>query len=513
MTQSQNIIMKTHLLIAIFSLLSFAFFAQDGTLDTSFGNGGTVRIPYYEKDAQILTILKVDDAIFSGGYTKETKEDFTIVKMDLDGNLDSNFGENGTLRFVIGQGFGRCSKLLQHPDGGLLAIGWDRNGNKDEYILIKMDINGNLDTSFGDAGIASGNWSSSSYAESEIADAAFLSDGRLIASGRSYNGSNTDFVVACYDADGNPCADFGTNGIIIQLFNDTDHWEIAQELVVDYQDNIYVSGENRDDEDLVVKYDSNGDLVSSFGTEGILVFTHSTHETTDIGDLAVDYNNRLLVSGIVNMNSNFGYIARYDNNGNLDTSFGNQGEVVLSSVNSLRITDAKIIDDNALLVVGKTSGFATKQILAKLDNTGNLVTNFGINGIATLQLASTFTTAAEMAIDAESIYVGGDTYESDYFEFAVTKYSNQLVNSEDIFDDQLKINLYPNPVANQLYLGVEDGMKSINIYDTNGKMIYTEEWSQAQYNHDINTNAWHNGIYSILVKSGNNLKTIRFVKI
>ncbi len=213
------------------------------------------------------------------------------------------------------------------------------------------------------------------------------------------------------------------------------------------------------------------------------------------------------------MNSNFGYIARYDNNGNLDTSFGNQGEVVLSSVNSLRITDAKIIDDNALLVVGKTSGFATKQILAKLDNTGNLVTNFGINGIATLQLASTFTTAAEMAIDAESIYVGGDTYESDYFEFAVTKYSNQLVNSEDIFDDQLKINVYPNPVANQLYLSVEDGMKSINIYDTNGKMIYTEEWSQAQYNHDINTNAWHNGIYSILVKSGNNLKTIRFVKI
>ena len=73
---------------------------QAGSLDTNFGTGGKVITDFNGgNDAALSVVLTSDNKIIVGGYastdSNSNNSDFALAKYNVNGGLDTNFGNNG----------------------------------------------------------------------------------------------------------------------------------------------------------------------------------------------------------------------------------------------------------------------------------------------------------------------------------------------------------------------------------------------------------------------------------
>ncbi|WLH46426.1 M10 family metallopeptidase C-terminal domain-containing protein [Pseudomonas beijingensis] len=222
----------------------------DGSLDTSFGNGGTVTVPFYWNEdlgQQASFSVQRDGSFFaSAGYPSG---EIYIARFEATGALISSFGEAGVLHLPASVGIhpsGTLDVSLQ-GDGKVLVTGQDTltrlnpdgtldssfaNGGSlaldvhadalviqdDGKILlagasggvasvIRLNADGSLDTGFGEQGRVS--WGSES-APFAVADMIVLADGRLLIGGSQ--GTRADGYLAALvqlDPDGRLDHSFG----------------------------------------------------------------------------------------------------------------------------------------------------------------------------------------------------------------------------------------------------------------------------------------------------------------
>src|SRR4030095_9496153 len=137
--QKNQLSMKKIFTSCILLIISLIVHGQDGTLDENFGQSGTRYYNNFNANSSILSMIRSGDFLYAAGYTKQgTKEEFSILKMDLNGDPISNFGNNGLIIYSIGNGFARADVILEQPDGKMVAAGWARLNNKDLYTLVRF---------------------------------------------------------------------------------------------------------------------------------------------------------------------------------------------------------------------------------------------------------------------------------------------------------------------------------------------------------------------------------------
>ena len=284
-------------------IVSSVSFGQDGKLETTFGTNGTKLISSGTGNAEILGILKDDNSIIGVGFSRVGNFDkIAMVKMDLNGKIDATFGQNGLLTFPFGSGHARASSIIQQPDGKYLVAGWARYGNKDEYVIIRLLQNGSLDSSFGTNGLVKGVFSGSSFAEDEIAQIALLSDNKIVIAGRSYNGQNDDGFVACFNTDGSLNKSFGNDGFLIITFNVNPPYETVRALAIDKSDNIYLGGDvavgfNIEDVFFIMKLNKDGVKDANFGTNGVVTKVLASNVIAGLNTMEIDAKGRILTGG------------------------------------------------------------------------------------------------------------------------------------------------------------------------------------------------------------------------
>jgi len=88
--------------------------------DASIGLLGDVTTPI--KDASCL-VVQQDGGVLVGGVLDDQ---FQIVRYTLKGTVDVNFGTAGTASFTISS-FARLARLVEQPDGRILAVGKSDN--------------------------------------------------------------------------------------------------------------------------------------------------------------------------------------------------------------------------------------------------------------------------------------------------------------------------------------------------------------------------------------------------
>ncbi|MBK8599854.1 MAG: hypothetical protein IPN80_04245 [Flavobacterium sp.] len=98
----------------------------------------------------------------------------------------------------------------------------------------------------------------------------------------------------------------------------------------------------------IVRYNSNGTLDSGFGTNGILLSDFNS-VSNEARSLQIQSDNKFIVAGKINgdavsVNPNFA-IARYNENGSKDTSFGVNG---LVSVNFGTVSNNLLLSEEGL---------------------------------------------------------------------------------------------------------------------------------------------------------------------
>ena len=171
---------------------------------------------------------------------------------------------------------------------------------------------GELDTSFNGTGIvvhhnaAGGN-------SNDFGNSIYVgSDSKIYVTGRSINSSgNTDMVIWRYNSNGTLDTSFGNNGIVVHNNaaggNSND---VGDSIFVDSTGKIYVTGFsfNGSNYDMVIwRYNSNGTLDTSFGNNGIVVHNNAAGGNGhDVGDsIFVDSTGKIYVTGSSFNGSNY----------------------------------------------------------------------------------------------------------------------------------------------------------------------------------------------------------------
>ena len=375
-----------------------------GTLDSSFGNSGLVvnagefAGSGFAMGTSITTDVMgrilVAGASYDGSYTS----DMTVWRYDTDGQPDTSFGNYGiVVNDGAAGGYDDDAGLSITTDflGRILVAGRSSNGSDDDMVIWRYDANGALDTSFGSSGVvvsdgAAGGSNSNDAAHSITTD----NDGKILVTGSGLNGSNnSDMVIWRYESSGQLDTTFGGSGIVVHDSaaggNGTD---VGESITINSKGRILVTGysSNGSDNDMVIwEYNSDGTLNSSFGTGGIVVSDNAAGGGgNDIGkSITTDSQRRILVTGLSsNGSDNDMVLWRYNPDGTPDTTFGNNGVVVVNDAaggNGDDFGGSVTIDSQGRILVAGSSfnGSDYDMVIWRFNPDGTPDSSFGDNGV------------------------------------------------------------------------------------------------------------------------------------
>ncbi|MCE5211031.1 MAG: Ig-like domain-containing protein [Deltaproteobacteria bacterium] len=242
---------------------------SNGTLDTTFGTGGIVTTPIGSSDDSAYALgIQSDGKIVVAGYTYNGSDyDFAVVRYNSDGSLDSTFDTDGIVTTLIGSTYDLPNALGIQSDGKIVVAGSTFNGSNDDFAVVRYYSNGTLDATFGTGGIVTTSIGSSD----DIAHALGIqqSDGKIVIAGSTFNGSKYNFAVVRCNSNGTLDTTFGTGGIVTTSIGSSD--DIAYALSIQSDGKIVAAGYtyNGSDYDFAIaRYNLNGTLDTTFGTGG-----------------------------------------------------------------------------------------------------------------------------------------------------------------------------------------------------------------------------------------------------
>ncbi|MEX0816658.1 MAG: delta-60 repeat domain-containing protein, partial [Gaiellales bacterium] len=176
-----------------------------GDLDATFDADGTAVSVLGAGPANAhATRVQPDGKIVAAG---QDGGDFAVARFNADGGLDASFAGDGAVATPVGSGADEAWGLALQPDGKIVAAGLSSNGTDNDFALARYGPGGTLDTGFGGGdGLVT---TPVGTADDEAYALALQSGGEIVAAGRSSNGTNNDFALARYEADGTLDTGFG----------------------------------------------------------------------------------------------------------------------------------------------------------------------------------------------------------------------------------------------------------------------------------------------------------------
>ena len=331
-----------------------ARFNPNGTLDNTFGNNGSVLVPKIgDRDYLLDVVIQSDGKIVATGYSARlTGYDIILVRLNVNGTLDISFGTNGIKIIDINGNPDFAEAIIVQPDGKLVLGGYSGY----EFTVVRVNTNGALDATFGTNGVTQTLFDISNC--SSITGIALQADGKIVAVGNTVNSINySKFAVARFNADGTFDNTFGANGK--QVFEIGTQFDFLTSVCIQGDGKILLGGHTY--RTFGPKYDiavarllSNGTLDNTFGTNGVAK-NRIVDGANYITEIMLQSDGKIVVAGRTvfdNAVYNFG-VARFNTNGTLDNSFHENG-VADTDVNSMEAYgEAAVIQhDGGILVAG-----------------------------------------------------------------------------------------------------------------------------------------------------------------
>jgi uncharacterized delta-60 repeat protein len=193
----------------------------NGTVDTSFGDGGVTPINFFtdlpDKDFDGLNakgydvavdpagqVVMVASMVFFRGSDSVRSYESAVIRLTESGSLDPDFGDRGRATISVSDDSSQGSYVFgvaAQSDGKIVAAGHTGPHGPDgdhDFLAVRLAADGSLDASFGDGGRATadfgmldGTW-----------DVVIQPDGTIVAAGTSYQpDTGYDFAVARYLGD------------------------------------------------------------------------------------------------------------------------------------------------------------------------------------------------------------------------------------------------------------------------------------------------------------------------
>jgi uncharacterized delta-60 repeat protein len=320
------------------TVVSLVRYNPDGSLDTSFGNGGEVIGPvtaYGDVTAALYPTATAPKIVVSGIGTTLSHgvHGFSIARFNANGSLDSSFGTNGIATANFGPAlntYGTDSVVVQ-PDGKIVALGTAGGNTVASYQtleLARFNANGTLDTTFGSGGLLS-----DLRLAVPITNSLLLQpDGKLLVEGQEPQGTSNGLELARYNADGSWDNTFGSNGLVIDTWFSSPASAALYPLAGTANDGkIVVGGDHLvglTNTWALTRYNPNGSIDGTFGAGG-RVTTQLPDNQVQVYAVAIQADGRIVAAGdgpVGGPTDPLG-VVRYNADGSLDSTFGNSGIV------------------------------------------------------------------------------------------------------------------------------------------------------------------------------------------
>ena len=356
------------------SRISMCRFDTDGRPDASFNSGSCAQVLDLGGTTGLTPnamALDSSDQMVIGGAMSNGAMFVTNILADGSGIDTANFSGSGAQGHTpvtnsCGAAPDEIRAMTIDNNGNIYAAGVSQNAGNNAHAWWKLNSDGGLNQTFDNNGIIPGiSCANESTTDPEEVEATIVdSSGRLISVGTITGAvsGNLDFkLVGLSTTTGGPDASFGSAGVVTLDIGSND---TPTTMIEDSNGRIYVAGQgNATSDGIIVRFLANGTLDTTFATSGILTFNQGGNEI--IEKILFDDAGNILAAGF-NSTTNTGFIARFDSDGNIDTSFATNG--VLTRLNVL-FEDMVIDDQGNIYAAGRhdNGGGNVNMIILKVN--------------------------------------------------------------------------------------------------------------------------------------------------
>ena len=408
--------------------------AQPGSRDSGFGVNGLVTfLPYstatgYGSGDPSMGLQSDGKIINLSIYYYNSHTHFAAFRFKTTGQVDSSFGNNGQINTLISPFAEETPKtLLVYPDDRILIAGeteYTTGGYNVELTRYKSD--GTADPTFGTNGIVVKNFS---YYDHRLHSIALQPDGKIVLGGYAMSSTvaSPDFAVFRIKPNGDPDSSFGINGMAVTDFGNTDK---INSIALQSDGKILATG-NSGDNIALVRYQTNGSLDSTFGTNGKLLTTFG-YTRNVANSVKIQTDNNFIVGGSTGA-AVYSYYAlrRFKPTGIADSSFGLNGTQITNVNNGEDFIQGMAIQaDGKIIVAGYSdsnnySGYV-RFSMARYTSTGNLDAGFGNAGIVQTIFPTTESYGFSMLVQPDGKIIEGGASSAGVTHLAMARFKNDF---------------------------------------------------------------------------------------
>jgi uncharacterized delta-60 repeat protein len=215
--------------------VALARYNADGSLDTSFGTGGTVGVTgmTWAQPGQMVAIDSAGRVDVVGCATVGTTAEMEVTRYSANGTKDTTFGTGGVVNVMPSDASAAIARSVGlQSTGKIVVYGQGNYAGVHNFVpaLVRLNGDGSLDSTFGAGG---------TYTDARMSFGTSMviqPDDKIVAVANGYsNGSrNYQYLVTRVLADGSgydPA--FGTAGLGTAFANDTQGWPSSVALAPD----------------------------------------------------------------------------------------------------------------------------------------------------------------------------------------------------------------------------------------------------------------------------------------
>jgi uncharacterized delta-60 repeat protein len=409
-----------------------------GALDAcNFGVGGKLLVNASSGEAHDVAIDQNNKIVLAGGQGGQ--DSFTIIRLNPNGKPDTTFGASASGKVVVSMGSVSGAQALEIDENHkIVAAGYAVNSGQYDFVIVRFNPNGSLDTSFGVGGRvvipAPGNDFDG------VNDVVIDQNNKIIVVGDVEDGTTNDFIAIRLNQNGSLDSSFGINGrSLISMSSGSARKGVAHSVDIDQSGKIVIGGIAYSSSDIVsfaiARLNPNGGIDNTFDNDGkVLIDVSGNSQGSAALDIFIGQGNKIVAAGVVASNTNSGDFAvvRLNPDGTLDNTFGMNGDGktivdISDGTNWFEVANGLAIDQNNNIIAagyGVTASGDIDFAALRLNPNGIPDGSFGVNGKSLIPVSSvgTFDLGNAVAIDKDNkIVIVGAGFDGIGSKFAVAR--------------------------------------------------------------------------------------------
>lgn len=339
------------------------------------------------------TITQVNIAILIG---------LSGLAMAQAGRLDTAFANGGIFITHDTQAFDAVADAVALQSDGKIVVAGEISSLAG---VLRLNTNGTLDSSFGSGGMVTINVPSGLGGGVQVIGVATQTDSKIVAGISTVNSDGSEsFSLSSLNPNGSLDGSFGSASLVTTFPFGQQRSPTVLALQPDGK--ILLAGDG-----IMARYDSNGQLDSTFGSGGLAVLA-----AISVKAIALQPSGQILIGSggpardafppSTQVLSTAGLIARYNPNGSLDSSFGGTGQIAsVAPVSAIAVQG----DGMILAAGGITSKLVTPPAgndigfgLVRYNPNGGIDLTFGRRGVVITDFGQSAPLAEVFALTLQS---------------------------------------------------------------------------------------------------------------